>query len=133
MIRRPPRATRTDTLFPYTTLFRSDRIGAGDAACPTRHVRDGVGGGVEAVGGADHEGHGLGFDLCDPAVQDRIDGCPVGSAVGIGGVANDVPAFVGQCLDPCSIVHVGPYRHLPGGDVGEPVFDPDRGSIGGFV
>src|SRR3546814_3963180 len=28
MIRRPPRSTRTDTLFPYTTLFRS---AAGDA------------------------------------------------------------------------------------------------------
>src|SRR3546814_12313586 len=27
MIRRPPRSTRTDTLFPYTTLFRS-------GACP---------------------------------------------------------------------------------------------------
>src|SRR3546814_7612120 len=29
MIRRPPRSTRTDTLFPYTTLFRSwlDRCG----------------------------------------------------------------------------------------------------------
>src|SRR3546814_3212854 len=27
MIRRPPRSTRTDTLFPYTTLFRS--VGAG--------------------------------------------------------------------------------------------------------
>src|SRR3546814_18088049 len=26
MIRRPPRSTRTDTLFPYTTLFRSIRI-----------------------------------------------------------------------------------------------------------
>src|SRR3546814_11491110 len=26
MIRRPPRATRTDTLFPYTTLFRSELI-----------------------------------------------------------------------------------------------------------
>src|SRR3546814_961173 len=26
MIRRPPRSTRTDTLFPYTTLFRSARI-----------------------------------------------------------------------------------------------------------
>src|SRR3546814_15793754 len=26
MIRRPPRSTRTDTLFPYTTLFRSDGI-----------------------------------------------------------------------------------------------------------
>src|SRR3546814_11507566 len=25
MIRRPPRATRTDTLFPYTTLFRSKK------------------------------------------------------------------------------------------------------------
>src|SRR3546814_14793855 len=27
MIRRPPRSTRTDTLFPYTTLFRSDLDG----------------------------------------------------------------------------------------------------------
>src|SRR3546814_3577607 len=26
MIRRPPRSTRTDTLFPYTTLFRSLRV-----------------------------------------------------------------------------------------------------------
>src|SRR3546814_18543108 len=29
MIRRPPRSTRTDTLFPYTTLFRSDAPGRG--------------------------------------------------------------------------------------------------------
>src|SRR3546814_16700197 len=28
MIRRPPRSTRTDTLFPYTTLFRSDGVEA---------------------------------------------------------------------------------------------------------
>src|SRR3546814_5254306 len=28
MIRRPPRSTRTDTLFPYTTLFRSAGAGA---------------------------------------------------------------------------------------------------------
>src|SRR3546814_6641957 len=28
MIRRPPRSTRTDTLFPYTTLFRSCALGA---------------------------------------------------------------------------------------------------------
>src|SRR3546814_18234202 len=26
MIRRPPRSTRTDTLFPYTTLFRSNPV-----------------------------------------------------------------------------------------------------------
>src|SRR3546814_1379824 len=29
MIRLPPRSTRTDTLFPYTTLFRSLRSGSG--------------------------------------------------------------------------------------------------------
>src|SRR3546814_4957681 len=28
MIRRPPRSTRNDTLFPYTTLFRSKTLGA---------------------------------------------------------------------------------------------------------
>src|SRR3546814_7286663 len=28
MIRRPPRSTRTDTLFPYTTLFRSTTLDA---------------------------------------------------------------------------------------------------------
>src|SRR3546814_18288282 len=32
MIRRPPRSTRTDTLFPYTTLFRSQRRRSQDAA-----------------------------------------------------------------------------------------------------
>src|SRR3546814_5086469 len=32
IIRRPPRSTRTDTLFPYTTLFRSVRSGAGHDA-----------------------------------------------------------------------------------------------------
>src|SRR3546814_13529548 len=26
MLRRPPRSTRTDTLFPYTTLFRSEQL-----------------------------------------------------------------------------------------------------------
>src|SRR3546814_6253000 len=37
MIRRPPRSTRTDTLFPYTTLFRSN---------PVLVLTDGVGGTV---------------------------------------------------------------------------------------
>src|SRR3546814_5269259 len=35
MIRRPPRSTRTDTLFPYTTLFRSGR-GARAGPCRSR-------------------------------------------------------------------------------------------------
>src|SRR3546814_15986210 len=33
MMRRPPRSTRTDTLFPYTTLFRSLRPQAGQRCC----------------------------------------------------------------------------------------------------
>src|SRR3546814_15471493 len=39
MIRRPPRSTRTDTLFPYTTLFRSDNCApAAVAAAAGLHV-----------------------------------------------------------------------------------------------
>src|SRR3546814_13218082 len=34
MIRRPPRSTRTDTLFPYTTLFRSNGLGLAAAPAP---------------------------------------------------------------------------------------------------
>src|SRR3546814_3214523 len=49
MIRRPPRSTRTDTLFPYTTLFRSPgnrgRANCG-SSCPNRrsaHLRRATG------------------------------------------------------------------------------------------
>src|SRR3546814_8133157 len=39
MIRRPPRSTRTDTLFPYTTLFRSICVLAvADRACLQHHA-----------------------------------------------------------------------------------------------
>src|SRR3546814_1938727 len=37
MIRRPPRSTRTDTLFPYTTLFRSYRAGQATAIVGEDH------------------------------------------------------------------------------------------------
>src|SRR3546814_4192867 len=39
MIRRPPRSTRTDTLFPYTTLFRSPRKNADTRADAERNAR----------------------------------------------------------------------------------------------
>src|SRR3546814_11583118 len=43
MIRRPPRSTRTDTLFPYTTLFRSlgDRGDVGEMAVLAQRARRG--------------------------------------------------------------------------------------------
>src|SRR3546814_13415503 len=39
MIRRPPRSTRTDTLFPYTTLFRSPSPGVPQAYARTRRTK----------------------------------------------------------------------------------------------
>src|SRR3546814_2081985 len=43
MIRRPPRSTRTDTLFPYTTLFRSNvKIGTNVKIFPHVFVGDNV-------------------------------------------------------------------------------------------
>src|SRR3546814_15654358 len=55
MIRRPPRSTRTDTLFPYTTLFRSAYliVGIGHtkrAYCESEESR---------LGAAPFPGHGL--------------------------------------------------------------------------
>src|SRR3546814_6075353 len=45
MIRRPPRSTRTDTLFPYTTLFRSpERLG------PAQGLAEGGAGDLAGVG-----------------------------------------------------------------------------------
>src|SRR3546814_13165496 len=40
MIRRPPRSTRTDTLFPYTTLFRSPTENSIDAVGDRDHVAE---------------------------------------------------------------------------------------------
>src|SRR3546814_16861493 len=40
MIRRPPRSTRTDTLFPYTTLFRSIQAGANASDAVTIDLSD---------------------------------------------------------------------------------------------
>src|SRR3546814_12707786 len=76
MIRRPPISTRTDTLFPYTTLFRSGLEYMPEGALhvqvpllafieePERHQlgRDAAGGGEQHWGGREldrvHEAHG---------------------------------------------------------------------------
>src|SRR3546814_16012045 len=51
MIRRPPRSTRTDTLFPYTTLFRSRE--AGGALYPSV---EGASSATRSRNGSDHGG-----------------------------------------------------------------------------
>src|SRR3546814_12586504 len=59
MIRRPPRSTRTDTLFPYTTLFRSLGIGRAHFGDQGRHgpVYERLGGAedVRVAHGATHD------------------------------------------------------------------------------
>src|SRR3546814_6686603 len=59
MIRRPPRSTRTDTLFPYTTLFRSDElVEVGEAPSePASGARQRADPDRRAGGGPDQEFH----------------------------------------------------------------------------
>src|SRR3546814_4276508 len=62
MIRRPPRSTRTDTLFPYTTLFRSEQVyskvctgchAAGVLGAPKDGDKAAWGARLKAAGGVD--------------------------------------------------------------------------------
>src|SRR3546814_12694917 len=59
MIRRPPRSTRTDTLLPYTTLFRS-RPERGDHVVPATVVEAARGGDGLRATGIDAEGQAAG-------------------------------------------------------------------------
>src|SRR3546814_15005892 len=85
MRRRPPRSTRTDTLFPYTTLFRSvhpdahadvDAQLGGDAGQRLLHAQRGSNGalGVVLVGQrrTEERHDGVADDLVDPA-SERLD------------------------------------------------------------
>src|SRR3546814_11849577 len=82
MIRRPPRSTRTDTLFPYTTLFRSKPYGM---AADAYWIKD-------ECDGSDTGGSGLSATLGDYArigqfMLDggRIEGKPVIAAAWLQG------------------------------------------------
>src|SRR3546814_12175328 len=76
MIRRPPRSTRTDTLFPYTTLFRSadaeltadDRLHAG-VASGKREFESAEE--ITAVGDGDRRHAVLGTELYEILRPDR--------------------------------------------------------------
>src|SRR3546814_11805536 len=80
MTRRPPRSTRTDTLFPYTTLFRSPRRDGGiayglDNFAHIVHAR--MGGGVHLY---DVDMPPFGYGLAGLAHAAGVDG---GSAVSV--------------------------------------------------
>ena len=121
--RMPSAVARTRSAVDWTT---STGVLPGTLAGPGRHVRDGVGGGVEPVRGADHERDRLGFDLGDPAVQGRV-GSDLGRQGVLGrGVEQDVAEFVGERLDLGGVVHVHADRDLAGEEVGQAVGAADR-------
>src|SRR3546814_17665091 len=69
MIRLPPRSTRTDTLFPYTTLFRSDDA-VGDAVAVGVRPEEGI---VEVDAGIDdHHGLAAAVDAVEAGVVAEI-------------------------------------------------------------
>src|SRR3546814_19996780 len=78
LIRRPPRSTRTDTLFPYTTLFRSRGVcGVGDGrsvvladgTAPTEHGFKALPGHVSAI---------MWATAADPSPGQVAEAAPVG-------------------------------------------------------
>src|SRR3546814_112684 len=70
MIRRPPRSTRTDTLFPYTTLFRSVKVDAVLARTVQSYLPGSVPVDPATILSAPPTGgaYALMFDLAEPAL-----------------------------------------------------------------
>src|SRR3546814_14699870 len=86
MIRRPPRSTRTDTLFPYTTLFRAVRacplpiIEIGMLAADVQQAIDGAGPAQDSSARPDDgavAGGWLGFSLELPREARVVDGAAI--------------------------------------------------------
>src|SRR3546814_16092495 len=71
MIRRPPRSTRTDTLFPYTTLFRSPLL-LGNGA-PAIVVGHSLGGPIAAKLAMDYPDRVRGLLLLAPSVAPALE------------------------------------------------------------
>src|SRR3546814_12173720 len=78
MIRRPPRSTRTDTLFPYTTLFRSNLVSGEPCAKDPLHL----------IGVDRHRD--LGLDDGEQALAERLVGHPDDCAVDDAGDRHDL-------------------------------------------
>src|SRR3546814_4608103 len=75
MIRRPPRATRTDTLFPYTTLFRSP----GWNSWETNFVQDVGAFELKTWNKRGAGSSNMNFILADGVMKAHVSSMPVGS------------------------------------------------------
>src|SRR3546814_7600117 len=103
MIRRPPRSTRTDSLFPYTTLFRSGAAQAVRIALGADRQDDRFGGDGVALRGLDAKGALRAGDLDHLGIIDDPDlvGRAVRVPVGEDGLARRLAeAAVGTQVEP---------------------------------
>src|SRR3546814_15315711 len=101
MIRRPPRSTRTDTLFPYTTLFRSPQAGRQLPLLEARRP------GLEEVGQV-----ALGVDLADEGALSLLR-TKQGKGRGDGGLADTSLARDEEQAAVEELGHVWPQRQRP--------------------
>src|SRR3546814_20544617 len=112
MIRRPPRSTRTDTRFPYTTLFRSALIAIEIEVAGSGHaLPQRLGGGVM-----------IGFDSADDSIMRDVQfrrhiliiagpfvgECAVSDATLTRGLPHLEPVFVGAGLEPHAAARLRP-------------------------
>src|SRR3546814_9098298 len=81
MIRRPPRSTRTDTLFPYTTLFRSHK-------CARRKI----GRGLDPLPALCRNRSNLGFELFGLQTIEQCDILEPAAIIGFEEIAQDMAA-----------------------------------------
>src|SRR3546814_21092484 len=97
MVRRPPRSTRTDTLFPYTTLFRSAdfrqccKVGVAADHVP-RHAYDVFGRGPGFGEDRERVGQQL-LELRRQTAREAFDRLPSNAAAG-----NEAPARRGDAV-----------------------------------
>src|SRR3546814_9303818 len=135
MIRRPPRSTRTDTLFPYTTPCRSAGLGGdrrGDVAVALRAVALAVPGQVERHDG-DALAPGVEPDVQLGPVQQRVD-ANVGARREVGlELVPELRRLVAEVPGPALAARaehplLGPRRLLVAADAGDHPLQGDRKS-----
>src|SRR3546814_11853276 len=95
MIRRPPRSTRTDTLFPYTTLFRSADGGTPEVLKRSPAWFDAAGMTVEQHEAVSKDGTKIPYFLVKPRGM-KTDGSTATLLTGYGGFqVPRLPAYLG--------------------------------------
>src|SRR3546814_11114478 len=111
MIRQPPRSTRTDTLFPYTTLFRSVQVGEGIEGLV--HISEMSAHHVDLPEQVVTPGEELWVKIIDLDLQRRRISLSIKQAAGGGVVAAEYQEHFGEQMYDADGNYVGPAIEHP--------------------